>query len=81
MRAGAEKELAICFIVIYKLHAYSYQDILIKKLHFEPNDFKNIYISNILLLVKTQFEIKCRCGGHSVTIKFMTILQILVAKP
>ena len=29
----------------------------------------------------TQFEIECRCGGHSVTKKFMTILQILVAKP
>jgi hypothetical protein len=28
----------------------------------------------------TQFEIECRCGGHSVTKKFMTILQILVAK-
>ena len=30
---------------------------------------------------KTQFEIKCRCGGHSVTQKFMRILQIQVAKP
>ena len=29
----------------------------------------------------TQFKIECRCGGHSVTKKFMTILQILVAKP
>ena len=28
----------------------------------------------------TQFEIECRCGRHSVTKKFMTILQILVAK-
>ena len=28
----------------------------------------------------TQFEIECRCGEHSVTKKFMTILQILVAK-
>ena len=27
------------------------------------------------------FEIESRCGGHSVTKKFMTILQILVAKP
>ena len=33
------------------------------------------------LAIKTQFEIECRCGGHSVTKKFMTILQILVAKP
>ena len=30
---------------------------------------------------RTQFEIECRCGGHSVPKKFMTILQILVAKP
>ena len=29
----------------------------------------------------TQFEIECRCGGHSVTKKFKTILQILLAKP
>ena len=29
----------------------------------------------------TQFEIECMCGGHSVTKKFMTILQMLVAKP
>ena len=29
----------------------------------------------------TQFEIECRCGGHSVTKKLMTILKILVAKP
>ena len=32
-------------------------------------------------LFTTQFEIKCRCGGHSVTQKFKTILQILMAKP
>ena len=32
-------------------------------------------------ILKTQFEIECRCGGHSVTKKVMTILQILVAKP
>ena len=31
--------------------------------------------------LKTQFEIECRCGGHSVTKKFMTILKILAAKP
>ena len=29
----------------------------------------------------TQFDIEFRCGGHSVTKKFMTILQILLAKP
>ena len=29
----------------------------------------------------TQFEIECRFGGHSVTKKFKTILQILLAKP
>ena len=29
----------------------------------------------------TQFEIECRCGGHSVTKKFKTILQLLLAKP
>ena len=29
----------------------------------------------------TQFEIECRCGGHSVTLKFKTIVQILLAKP
>jgi hypothetical protein len=29
----------------------------------------------------SQFEIECRFGGHSVTKMFMTILQILVAKP
>ena len=29
----------------------------------------------------TQFEIECRCGGHTVTKKFKTILQILLAKP
>ena len=29
----------------------------------------------------TQFEIECRCGGHSVTKQFMTIYQILVSKP
>ena len=28
-----------------------------------------------------QFEIECRYGGHRVTKKFMTILQILMAKP
>ena len=28
-----------------------------------------------------QFEIECKCGGHRVTNKFMTICQILVAKP
>ena len=27
----------------------------------------------------TQFEIECRCGGHSVTKKFKTILQKSVA--
>ena len=31
--------------------------------------------------LRTQFEIECRCGGHSVTKKFKTILQILLAKP
>jgi hypothetical protein len=35
----------------------------------------------VTLFDMTQFEIECRCGGHSVTKKFMTILQILVAKP
>ena len=30
--------------------------------------------------LRTQFEIECRCDGHSVTKKFMTILPILVAK-
>ena len=30
---------------------------------------------------KPQFEIECRCGGHSFTKKFMTILKILVPKP
>ena len=30
---------------------------------------------------KTQFEIECRFGGHTVTKKFKTILQILLAKP
>ena len=29
----------------------------------------------------TKFEIECSCGGHRVTKKCMTILQILVAKP
>ena len=29
----------------------------------------------------TQFEIECRFGGHSVTKKFKTIWQILLAKP
>ena len=29
----------------------------------------------------TQFEFECRCGGHSVTKKFKTILQIMWAKP
>ena len=28
-----------------------------------------------------KFEIECRCGGHSITKKFKTILQILLAKP
>ena len=29
----------------------------------------------------TQFEIENRCGEHSITKKFKTILQILLAKP
>ena len=29
----------------------------------------------------TQFEIEFRFGGHTVTKKFKTILQILLAKP
>ena len=29
----------------------------------------------------TQFEIECRFGGYTVTKKFKTILQILLAKP
>ena len=33
------------------------------------------------ILFTTQFEIEWRCGGHSVTKKFKTILQILRAKP
>ena len=33
-----------------------------------------------LVMHKTEFEIECRCGGHSVTKEFLTILQILVAK-
>ena len=32
-------------------------------------------------LIKTQFEIECRCCGKSVTKKFKTILKILPAKP
>ena len=32
-------------------------------------------------LVMTQFEIECRCGGHSITKQFKIILQILLAKP
>ena len=50
----------------------------------------DIYSTNILNLKwfvslqtknpKTQFEIERRCGGHSVTKKFVKILQILLAK-
>ena len=29
---------------------------------------------------RTQFEIECRCGGHSATIKFLNIFQILGSK-
>ena len=43
---------------------------------------KCILLCSILIkLVMTQFEIECRCGGHSVTKKFKTILQILLAEP
>ena len=30
--------------------------------------------------IKTQFEIECRSGGHSVTKKFSAVLQVLVSK-
>ena len=40
-----------------------------------------LYLMCLMLLYKTQFEIECRCCGHSVTKKLKTILQILRAKP
>ena len=57
------------------------------KSEFFPFKFSQ-FIGNVLVrqdiyffvFVRTQFEIECMCGGHSVTKKFMTILQILVAK-
>ena len=36
---------------------------------------------NVKYIYMTQFEIECRFGGHSVTKKFKTIWQILLAKP
>ena len=43
------------------------------------------YMSTLWILLwkfpNTQFEIVCRFGGHSVTKKFKTIWQILLAKP
>ncbi len=57
-------------------HKIDYVTICLENLN--PNGHPN---RNTGSKVTTQFEIECRCGGHSVTKKFMTILQILVAKP
>ena len=46
----------------------------------EEGFYKMKHIFYISIFGKTQFEIECRCGRHSVTKKFMTILQILVDK-
>ena len=57
----------------------------IQKRHFFgiARDIKknDLHFQNATKKDKTQFEIECRCGGHSVTKKFKTILQILLAKP
>ena len=72
-----------CLLNIWYIQVYNYPE----EMSFKSRRHFFLYLICIPLpypiinWYTTQFETECRCGGHSVTKKFKTILQIVLAKP